>query len=66
VGAEGIGDSDHALLIADDAATFAATVIQAYTDPEKWSEAQHLSFEVIRKYFSKESARSILRQDMPL
>lgn len=66
VGAEGIGDSDHALLIADDVATFAETVILAYTCPETWSEARRLSSEAIRKYFSKESARAILSQDMPL
>lgn len=66
VGAEGIGDADRALFIADDATTFAKTVVQAYTCQETWSEAQRLSREAIRKYFSKESARSILSQDMPL
>ena len=66
VGAEGIGDSDSALLIADEAATFAETVIHAYTNPEKWRDSQRLSIEVIRKFFSKETARAILSQDMPL
>jgi len=66
VGAEGIGDADRALLIADDAAAFAKAVIQAYTSPKTWGEAQRLSSAAIRKYFSKESARAILSEDMPL
>jgi len=66
VGAEGIGDADLALFIADDAASFAKAVVRAYSRPETWSKAQRLSREAIRKYFSKASARDILRQDMPL
>lgn len=66
VGAEGIGDADRALLVADDAETFAKTVVRAYTCPETWDEAACLSRVAIRKHFSKEAARAILSQDMPL
>ncbi len=66
VGAEGIGDADRALFIADDAANFAKAVVLAYTAPESWRKAERLSLDAIRKYFSKEAARTILSQDMPL
>jgi len=66
VGAEGIDETGRALLIADEAAAFAEAVIRAYTDAETWSTARRLSWDVIRKNFSEESARAILNEDMPL
>ena len=66
IGAEGIGGADGALLIADDAASFADAVVQAYTCSTTWNQAEQLSRQSIRQHFSKEAARSILSQDMPL
>lgn len=66
VGAEGIVDADRALFIADDAAVFAQAVIWAYTCEEAWNDAARLSQAAVRKCFSKEAARAVLSQDMPL
>lgn len=66
VGAEGIGDADSVLIIADDAETFADKVVQAYSSPTMWKEVSHLSLKTTQRNFSKEAARVILSQDMPL
>jgi len=66
VGAEGIGDSDRVLLIADEAEAFARTVVRAYSCKETWENTAFLSHEALQKHFSKETARGILLQDMPL
>jgi O-antigen biosynthesis protein len=66
VGAEGIGDADCALIIADDAVTFSDKVLQAYSCSTTWEQAARLSPKAIQRNFSKEAARAILSQDMPL
>jgi len=65
VGAEGIGDAERTLFIADDAASFADKVIQAYSCSITWNKAARLSRQAIRQHFSREAARAILSQDMP-
>ena len=65
VGAEGIDEAGAGLLIADDAPAFAQAVIRAYTGAETWRAAQRLSWDLIRKQFSEESARAVLGEEMP-
>lgn len=66
IGAEGIGDAEKALLIADGEAEFAAAVIKAYTDKDIWQQLTTGATEIIRKHFSAEAARTILASDMPM
>ena len=65
VGAEGIGDAERALFIADDASSFADKVVQAYTCSATWNKAALLSQQAIRQHFSRDAALAILSQDMP-
>jgi glycosyltransferase involved in cell wall biosynthesis len=65
IGAEGIGDGELALFVADEASAFAEQVINAYTDVEKWNAAAKRQAQAVIRHFSKETARDILLQDMP-
>lgn len=66
IGAEGIGDAEKALLIADGEAEFAAAVVTAYTDKHTRQQLSAGSSEIIRKHFSTNAARNILASDMPI
>jgi len=66
IGAEGIGNDENTLLIADDAESFADEVIGVYGDQESWEEVSGRLHETAIRSFSKTTARSILCEDMPL
>lgn len=65
VGAEGIGDADKALQIADDAEYFASQVLRMYLSQVEWEAASQASLRAVKVHFSEETARAILLQDMP-
>ena len=66
IGAEGIGDAEKALFIADKASTFADEVIKAYIDNERWNTAAERVTQTVRQNFSRTIAQKILARDMPL
>lgn len=66
IGAEGIGDATKALLIANNAETFANMVIAAYSDSILWEETTKQVGNAVRSHFAKATACAILAQDMPL
>jgi GT2 family glycosyltransferase len=66
IGAEGIGDAPKALLIAEDAQIFAEMVVSAYSDMASWEAAAKQVRKAAQDHFSKNAARAILSQDMPL
>jgi O-antigen biosynthesis protein len=66
VGAEGIAEGESGLFVADEAHGFATALVQAYTSEADWSQAQRAGLQAIARHFSKDAARSILLQDMPL
>jgi len=66
IGAEGIGDAENTLFIADKASTFADEVIKAYIDNERWDTAAVKGAQLIRQHFSRKTAQEIFARDMPL
>lgn len=66
IGAEGIGDAEMALFIADEASAFADAVIEAYANRSSWEYAANAGCEIVRRHFSLETARAILKRDMPI
>jgi GT2 family glycosyltransferase len=66
IGAEGIGDAQTALFVADEASVFAEQVIKAYTDAAGWNAVADRATQAVRRHFSKKTARDILMRDMPL
>ena len=66
IGAEGIGDAEKALFIADKASTFADEVIKAYIDYERWNTAAERVTQTVRQNFSRTIAQEILLRDMPI
>jgi GT2 family glycosyltransferase/glycosyltransferase involved in cell wall biosynthesis len=66
IGAEGIDNGDQALFIADEAQSFTDQVINAYTNPMMWNIVSNEASRTFKKYFSKDTARKLLEQDMPL
>jgi len=65
IGAEGIGDAEQSLFIADEAQTFADQVIRAYNDSDIWNKAAKQLPITVKHHFSKATAREILALDMP-
>lgn len=65
IGAEGIGDAEQTLFIADEAQTFADQVIRSYTDSDIWNKAAKQLPITLKRHFSKAAARNILALDMP-
>lgn len=66
IGAEGISDTLKVLRIAEDAQTFAEIVVSAYNDEAAWVVAAKQVRKAAQNQFSKNAARRILAQDMPL
>ncbi|AOI47634.1 hypothetical protein WI23_04395 [Burkholderia oklahomensis C6786] len=58
-------DGDDVLL-SDDAEGFAAAVLRVYEDELLWNRLSDHGVENVRKYFSLEAARSVLRRALPL
>lgn len=65
IGAEGIGDAEQALFIADEVQTFANQIIYAYTNSIAWNTVSNKATHTLKQYFSKVTARKLLERDMP-
>ena len=66
IGAEGIPDSNKALYVTDEIQEFASHVKNVYSSPELWKKTVEQGYDLLEKYFSSESARKILMEDMPV
>lgn len=66
IGAEGIPDPNNVLHVADKTQEFAGHINNVYINPELWEKTVALGYDLLEKYFSSESARKILIDDMPV
>jgi GT2 family glycosyltransferase len=64
IGAEGLEDIEAVLTVADQESEFARSVIELYTNTDKWSLYSQSSGEYIEQYFTLEAARNILSLDI--
>lgn len=64
IGAEGLEHIEGVLTVVDEESEFAQSVIQLYTNPDKWSLYSRSSGEYIERYFTLEAARNILSLDI--
>lgn len=63
IGAEGIPDIECAANIKDSAIDFAKAVTDLYVDNEELLQMSKASHELIRKYFSEETAWNVVKED---
>jgi glycosyltransferase involved in cell wall biosynthesis len=66
VAAEGIDLRDGgSVLLADDAAGFAAAVVRLYDDAELWLRLSDAGLDIVRRDFSPAAARAVLQRVLP-
>ncbi|OKP87115.1 glycosyl transferase family 2 [Paenibacillus sp. P3E] len=63
IGAEGLEQAEGVMVIEDNSAAFAASVVNLYNNQEDWMKYFKASETYINQYFSVETARSIISYD---
>ena len=66
IGAEGISEAEHVLMIKDRPQEFAEAVVKLYLNPEQCLEMSWKTQEYVRRHYGVDAAWRVIREDFML